>query len=832
MNLLQRLTSKLLTRTQPAGLNALDGKAGWSIIRGDTPTQFQATGKNVRIEGWERHPVVMACTRLVAEIVASVPFEVYSLNADGQETVIPGHALAKLLDAPFHNMSGFRFRLLSTLHYLLYGNLFWLLDRGNIDLRSGGPIPLSTAPVQALRLLHPERVAYVYTDLSDEEPFLWDWRDRNGTMHRSSAADILHVADMAGSDWIFGFPRAATALKDISTDNAASDYVRQIIKNDGTPTMVMIMDQDLGAVTREELDAASQRWYERERVRGELGRARFLTSVKDVKQFGFNLRELEFPALRAIAREDICAVFGVDPRMVGIASAKGAEGGLSGQQYFEARFRLIQQTCLPLMHAIESEINIWLAPEFGNVYARFSQQGLDDLTENEKDTWLRGTAAMSAGGITREEFRDMIGFDEEMEDDEHIIMPTSSTVQLVSEADAASATKLDQLQNPPQPLALPNGQGDTSGTAAGGSGAPKALPAGNKKADGRPAATRAAHPCLVTRSTVMSPELRAAAWSHVDAEARRLEPKYVRKAKLQFHDEAKSVDKIFRSYADRSTPRPATRDTLAPDPHIAEAEKRILANYRSRGEYYKQWLADYKQLTTDTVTVGAGDLAATLGVDFNLTDPRIAQIVEQRATRLVDFVTKTTAEQIKTAVDVGISEGMGIGDIADLIQASVFGGMSDARAETIARTETIGALNQSAQAAASGSGVVDTKEWLTQGDDRVRDSHAAIDGEVVGIDETYSNGLEFPGDAENGDAEDVINCRCAQLFSDEEVAADARSRPDRLEQAVTALASGVAAIAARGSETTVIMLPNGAGKIGVHRNEKGEVTHYTRESES
>jgi uncharacterized protein with gpF-like domain len=68
--------------------------------------------------------------------------------------------------------------------------------------------------------------------------------------------------------------------------------------------------------------------------------------------------------------------------------------------------------------------------------------------------------------------------------------------------------------------------------------------------------------------------------------------------------------------------------------------------------------------------------------------------------------------------------------------------------------------------------VIGSKEWLTQQDDRVRDSHAEIDGETVGLDDVFSNGLECPGD-ENGDPEDVINCRCSLLYhSDEPLDAD------------------------------------------------------------
>ena len=56
-----------------------------------------------------------------------------------------------------------------------------------------------------------------------------------------------------------------------------------------------------------------------------------------------------------------------------------------------------------------------------------------------------------------------------------------------------------------------------------------------------------------------------------------------------------------------------------------------------------------------------------------------------------------------------------------------------------------------------------TKIWRTAGDNRVRDSHAAIDGEEVDLNALFSNGLKRPKDP-NGRPEEVYNCRCTILW--------------------------------------------------------------------
>src|SRR5690606_24064188 len=110
-------------------------------------------------------------------------------------------------------------------------------------------------------------------------------------------------------------------------------------------------------------------------IRGQRGSAEWIGGVDEAVRVAFDLSQLEFPALRQVSREDICAVFGVDPRMVGVASAT-KDGGLSGAQYGEARFRLVQQTVIPLGKALESTMDVWLMPEFGDVYVRQSPDGI------------------------------------------------------------------------------------------------------------------------------------------------------------------------------------------------------------------------------------------------------------------------------------------------------------------------------------------------------------------------------------------------------------------------------------------------------------------------
>lgn len=88
------------------------------------------------------------------------------------------------------------------------------------------------------------------------------------------------------------------------------------------------------------------------------------------------------------------------------------------------------------------------------------------------------------------------------------------------------------------------------------------------------------------------------------------------------------------------------------------------------------------------------------------------------------------------------------------------------RGDTIARTESLGAFNAGQQEGLNqlvDSGAVQHEQirrvWRTAKDSRVRDLHQALDGEPVGLNERFSNGLMFPAEP-GGPPEQVINCRC------------------------------------------------------------------------
>ncbi len=149
--------------------------------------------------------------------------------------------------------------------------------------------------------------------------------------------------------------------------------------------------------------------------------------------------------------------------------------------------------------------------------------------------------------------------------------------------------------------------------------------------------------------------------------------------------------------------------------------------------------------------------------------PEMANWIDNRATKIVDSIDNTTREGINRLVRRSFEEGWTKDQLRDQIN-NLYDGWIRSRPDTIARTEA-GFVSAKMQDEMIRSGPVPKerlrKIWVTARDDRVRDSHAALEGVNIPYDEFFPNGLEFPRD-EHGAAEEVINCRCILMY--EEVA--------------------------------------------------------------
>jgi len=137
--------------------------------------------------------------------------------------------------------------------------------------------------------------------------------------------------------------------------------------------------------------------------------------------------------------------------------------------------------------------------------------------------------------------------------------------------------------------------------------------------------------------------------------------------------------------------------------------------------------------------------------------------------QLAADITDTTKEQIRNFLIKGQEQNLTMPEIIALLRTS---GITNYRAELIARTETARSANIGSMVGAMSTGLVTVKEWIAAKDNRTRriprdaNDHLHMDGMQLPIDKkfvvpakTYIDNMLQPGDS-TAHAGNVCNCRC------------------------------------------------------------------------
>lgn len=165
------------------------------------------------------------------------------------------------------------------------------------------------------------------------------------------------------------------------------------------------------------------------------------------------------------------------------------------------------------------------------------------------------------------------------------------------------------------------------------------------------------------------------------------------------------------------------------------------------------------------------DIPAVSG--FAAAEQRLAN-AQNRLVGIGDMLWEQARDQLLT----GFAAGEDIGQLRDRVQAAA--GVTDARAERIARTEVISASNAGSIDQVRAAGLVGTKEWLATPDERTRCTHRKAEGQTVDLGAKFVLGGfgaddeigcadvgasygDYPGDPALPAAE-AINCRCSMAY--------------------------------------------------------------------
>ena len=378
----------------------------------------------------------------------------------------------------------------------------------------------------------------------------------------------------------------------------------------------------------------------------------------------------------------------------------GAEETTNRSTAESSEFVFSRWVVLPRLRRIAGKINEFLLPQFPKSEDMWLE--FDDPTpENQVFDLQLAKEGFAAGFLTRNEARELVGMDN--------IGPTGDIFFM---GIMVQPQKIDEEVTAFSPTTSPSDAGDTQDDEAKGSvtGAPN-------------------------MHKTMAPEVR---WH---AFAKRLTPM-----------ESKFSGWVRDEFAEQR------RETLG----RLQASKGITAkapgDIYSAGEYAKAMEDGSLPYLKAMIVVAGEDAAAEIGSMFAVDNPRVMEYLGIKTRLFGKNVTTTIADQITEQLRAAQAAGESIPQTMTRIQ-HVFD-VADARAETIARTEMVGSANR-ASVEAYRQGGIPENEWIATRDDRVRDSHWAMDGTTVAVgSDFWVGGGHGPCPGEIGDPAEDCNCRC------------------------------------------------------------------------
>ena len=283
-NLLSAVTGKQLTLREKELYEVMGGGESWS-------------GENVTTQGALQLSAFWACSRLISQVVASLPIGVFEKNADGSKTARQDHPLYRIIhDAPSYDRTAMEFWEGRALGLCTSGNGFAEKVMRGPNVSSLIAMPADTAVIR-----------------DDNGKLVYRFFDR-GKQQELPADKVFHIRGFGDGDAGLspvGYARQALGIVR-ATERATGQTFGKGMRAKGFFTMPGKLDAEQRKQAEKVLvDAHS----------GQNGKwAGVLEMGVDFKTVNISPRDAELIMSRQFNVEEVCRWFGVPPILIGHAS--------------------------------------------------------------------------------------------------------------------------------------------------------------------------------------------------------------------------------------------------------------------------------------------------------------------------------------------------------------------------------------------------------------------------------------------------------------------------------------------------------------------------------
>lgn len=377
------LTTKAST-TEPFVIMSIASTAVW------TPRNY----KQLAEEAYTRNPVAFKCIREIATSAAQAVLVVKERRgSDLMEA--PTSPLAQLLKRPNPGQGLATFLEATTSFYYLSGNAYLEGVKGVL-----------TNPPRELYTLRPDRMSI---DLNQVSATIRGYTYKVGSGEKTWKLEddlIRHIKSFhPTNDW-YGLSPIEPAAYDIDIHNTTLQWNKALLDNGAKPSGALVYapkrDVDPSTLGEEQYVRLKQEVEEKFAGKVNAGKPMLLDGGLMWVPFSFSPAEMDYENSKNSTARDIAMAMGVPAQLLGIP------GDNTYNNMAEARLALWEQTVLPWLGLLISELNAWLAPQFGDFVIELDEDQIPALAIKRQAQWDK---VAGAPHLTLNEKREATGYE-------------------------------------------------------------------------------------------------------------------------------------------------------------------------------------------------------------------------------------------------------------------------------------------------------------------------------------------------------------------------------------------------------------------------------------
>ena len=347
-------------------------------------------------DGYMQNAIVYRCVNEIANGASAVPYMIKQ-----GDDVLEYHPIMDLLNRPNPLQSNSEF----------FASLFgYLLLAGNSYVLKVGA---DNQPPSELHLLRPDRITIKGGQNYIPEKYQYIISGRVHAEYEvdqeTANSDLKQIKLWNPLDDYYGLSPLAAGALEIDQHNMSAKHNVNLLNNGARPSGAVVFkprDDQGFAVNLTESQRQQLLTDLNNRFSGtsNAGRPMLLEGDFDWKEMGLSPKDMDFGNLKHMATTDIALCFGVPSQLVGVPDAQ------TYANVAEARLALYEETIIPYLKKIESDMNEWLVPMFGeDLMFCYDIDSIPALSERRKKTYENVSLAVREGIITRNEARERLG---------------------------------------------------------------------------------------------------------------------------------------------------------------------------------------------------------------------------------------------------------------------------------------------------------------------------------------------------------------------------------------------------------------------------------------